>query len=202
MDQTTEIDRFGGERQGSSLEVTGDRLETAFVLRIQEPEGARVEKGGVEVVGDVEDAVEGQLPAEVPQKRNALRQETQPRPDLAREAGAVGGKGPFRIGEAEPVEDQHAERVFPGERPDGLAGAEAAKLKPGLEEKAVAGNRTGEQVDALVRGVLAFQEEKRVGVPSPGQAFEDSRPRKPGADLLPVEPAEEKVPGVFARELE
>jgi hypothetical protein len=100
------------------------------------------------------------------------------------------------------VDDQHAERALPRERPDGLAGAEAAKLKPGLEEKAVAGNRSGEQVDALVRGVLAFQEEKRVGVPSPGQAFEDSRPRKPGANFLPVEPAEEKVSGVFARELE
>jgi hypothetical protein len=100
------------------------------------------------------------------------------------------------------MEDQHAERALPGERPDGLAGAEAAKLKPCLEEKTVAGCRSGEQVDALVRRVLAFQEEKRIGVPSPGQAVEDARPRKPGANFVLVEPAEEKVPGIFARELE
>jgi hypothetical protein len=100
------------------------------------------------------------------------------------------------------MDDQHAERALRGERPDGLAGAESANLEPRLEEKAVAGRGPGEQGHALVRGVLAFQEESRVGVPSPRQAFEDSRASKPGAYILSVEPAEEKVPRVFARQLE
>jgi hypothetical protein len=79
---------------------------------------------------------------------------------------------------------------------------EAAQLESRLEEKAVAGSRSGEQGDALVRRVLAFQEERRVGVSPPGQPFEDPSPGQPGSNLFRVEPAEEKVSGVLPRQFE
>jgi hypothetical protein len=79
---------------------------------------------------------------------------------------------------------------------------EAAQLESRLEEKAVAGSRSGEQGDSLIRRVLAFQEEKRIGVSPPGQPLEDPGPGQPGSNLFRVEPAEEKISGVLARQLE
>src|SRR3989304_6159772 len=99
----------------------------------------------------------------------------------AREAGALGRERPVGIGEGEPMDDQHAEGALFGEWPDGPAGMEAAQLESRLEEKAVAGSRSGEQGDALVRRVLAFQEEKRIGVSPPGKLVEGSGPGQPGS---------------------
>src|SRR3989304_2284266 len=63
-------------------------------------------------------------------------------------------------------------------------------------------SRSGEQGDALVPRVLAFQEEKRTGVSPPGKPIEDSGPGQPGSNLFRVESAEEKISGVLARQFE
>lgn len=156
----------------------------------------------MEVVGDVEDAVDPQFPAEVPEQREDLRQETQARPLLAGKARAGDRERPVRVGKGEPVEDEHAERAFLGERPDRLPRVESEKLQPCLEEEPFPGRTSREEEDPLVRGVLALQDKEGVRIPQVREAGKDPRTVQTGTHAFRVEPSEKAVFGVPAGELE
>src|SRR3990172_8095507 len=196
------LDGLRGKRQGNPLQASRHRLEPPLGLRVEEPELPGVEKGGVEMIWDIEHAVERELPPDPPKKGQALRKESQARPLMPREPWAVDRKRAFRVGKQKPVDQKHPEDTLLRERPDRLPRAERGDLHAHFQEKAVARLAPGVQADALVLRVPALEREEGFAISPSCESVEDSRGPDPFPDLLRAEPAEEEVFRVVARKLE
>lgn len=98
VDQAPFLDGLRCECEGDPLEVPGHRLEPPFGSRVEEPERPGIDKGGVEMIGDVENAVEEELLSDLPEKGQAFRNQPQARFLLPGEPGAVDRKRTFRVG--------------------------------------------------------------------------------------------------------
>ncbi len=78
VDEAPFPDRVGGQRQRDAGKVARDRQEPAFRLRVEVAKSAGVEKRRVEMVRDVEHAVDGQVAGESLEQRDRRIQEPQP----------------------------------------------------------------------------------------------------------------------------
>ena len=61
----------------------------------------------MKMIGDVENAVEEELLSDLPEKRQAFRKQPQARSLLTGKPGAVDRKRTIRVGQGEPVDEEH-----------------------------------------------------------------------------------------------
>ena len=202
VDKAPFLDCLRGERERKSLEIPGHRLKPPLGLRVEKPERPGVDKGGVKMVGDVKNAVEKELLSELPEKGETFRNQPQSRSLLPGEPGAIDRKRTIRVGQGEPVDEEHPEDGPLGVRSDRLDGTERADLDPYLHEEAVAGLSPRVQADTLLLRVRAREREDGIVVSPERKPRKDAGVLDPFPDLLRPEPAEKPVFRVEARQLE
>src|SRR5512143_1825767 len=202
VDEAPFPDRVRGQRQRDAGKISRDREEPPFRYRVEVTEGPGVEKRRVEMVRDVEHAVDGELAGESLEQRDRLVQETQPGLLLSRKARPVDGERSVGRGEDEPVDHEHAEGRGLREGADGTTRMEGSQLQARLEKEAVPGLLPGVEADPLVGWIGAGEAKDRIRIPPLREAGQKSRRVEKLPELPGAEPAEEPVLGVLTGQIE